>query len=182
MTFDFPIATSIVLGDIAKSTGPVTVTNATTFTSGFDGTLTDLLYLHLQQLLFEYQLPKLQVLLHFDKFGAGSEGHFAGLTTIATGGSLTNPAKAIDFQRFDYCFRNISQQTAYLQLHLMHLQLKVELSILASCIFFRAPLVTSAALITTSTATVSIEENLSSFCSCFSGTINGLTVLLKPHL
>ena len=44
-TYNFPLATSIVLGDIALNpTAPATVTAtlATTFTSGFDGTLGDI--------------------------------------------------------------------------------------------------------------------------------------------
>ena len=95
VTADYPLATSIVLGDIAIS-GQVTATKATVFTSGFDGTLGSLNLSTTTTAVVRLAATKISGTVTLTNSGAGSEGHFAGLTTIESGGELVNPAKTID--------------------------------------------------------------------------------------
>jgi len=177
-TYNFPLATSIVLGDIALNpTAPATVTAtlATTFTSGFDGTLGDITFTTSGVAVVRLSATKITGVVTLTNSGAGSEGHFAGLTTIATGGSLVNPAKAVDFSALTTVSGTLTANgisaAAFDALATQGGAINT-----TSAYSFSAPLLKTAALITThTTATIEVKD-LAASTHVLSGTINGLTV------
>lgn len=96
-TQNYPLATSISLGDIALS-GVVTATLAETFTWGYDSALAAALTLKVSDVgvVKATALPSITATLTLNNSGTGSEGHFPALTTIGPLVNLTNPAKTID--------------------------------------------------------------------------------------
>ena len=95
-TKNYPNALTISLGDIALS-GTVTATKATSFTWGYDSDIASALSLTVSGVakVFANSVPSISAVVTVTNSGDGSEGHFAALKTIATGGSLVNPAKTI---------------------------------------------------------------------------------------
>jgi prefoldin subunit 5 len=93
---DFSEATSISLGDIALS-GQITATLATEFTWGYDSDIASALSLTVSGVakVFANSVPSISAVVTITNSAAGSEGHFTALKTIATGGSLVNPAETI---------------------------------------------------------------------------------------
>jgi prefoldin subunit 5 len=93
---DFSTATSISLGDIALS-GQITATLATEFTWGYDSDIASALSLTVSGVakVFANSVPSISAVVTITNSAAGSEGHFTALKTIATGGSLVNPAETI---------------------------------------------------------------------------------------
>ena len=95
-TQDYPNALTISLGDIAL-TGTVTATKATSFTWGYNDDQATALSIKVSPVakVFVNSLPSISAVVTVTNSGSGSEGHFGALKTIATGGSLVNPAKTI---------------------------------------------------------------------------------------
>ena len=175
-TFDYPLATSIVLGDISLTTGTITATSATVFTSGFDGTLTSLSLKVSGTAVVRMSATKITgVVTITGADGTGSEGHFAGLTTIATGGSLVNPAKAVDFSALTTVSGTLTANSISAA-SFDALATQGGAINTTSAYSFSAPLLKTAALISThSTATIEVKD-LAASTHVLSGTINGLTV------
>jgi len=175
-TFNYPLATSIVLGDISLTTGTVTATNATVFTSGFDGTLTTLSLKVSATAVVRMSATKITgVVTITGANGAGSEGHFSELTTIATGGSLVNPAKAVDFSALTTVSGTLTAN-GITAATFDALTVQGGAITTSSAMSFSAPLLKSGAIITTvSTATIELKD-LAATTHVLSGTIEGLTV------
>ena len=93
---DFSTATSISLGDIAL-TGQITATLATEFTWGYDSDIASGLSLTVSGVakVFANSVPSISAVVTITNSAAGSEGHFAALKTIATGGSLVIQLKLL---------------------------------------------------------------------------------------
>ena len=95
-TKNYPNALTISLGDIAL-TGVVTATKATSFTWGYDSDIASALSIKVSSVaqVFANSVPSISAVVTLTNAITGSEAHFAGLKTIATGGALTANAKTI---------------------------------------------------------------------------------------
>ncbi len=95
-TKNYPNALTISLGDIAL-TGVVTATKATSFTWGYDSDIASALSIKVSSVaqVFANSVPSISAVVTLTNANTGSEAHFAGLKTIATGGALTANAKTI---------------------------------------------------------------------------------------
>ena len=178
VTANYPLATSIVLGDIAIS-GQVTATKATVFTSGFDGTLGSLNLSTTTTAVVRLAATKISGTVTLTNSGAGSEGHFAGLTTIQTSGVLVNPAKTIDMSALATASGTLTiAGTTAASFPALANQAAAGTITAAAAQSFTAPkLVPAAAISTVGTATFSLKS-LSTAQAAFltaSQTMTGLT-------
>ena len=89
-TKNYPNALTISLGDIAL-TGVVTATKATSFTWGYDSDIASALSIKVSSVaqVFANSVPSISAVVTLTNANTGSEAHFAGLKTIATGGAFS---------------------------------------------------------------------------------------------
>ena len=173
-TYNYPLATSIVLGDIAISSGVVTATNATTFTSGFDGTLGAVTLKVSATAVVRMAATKVTgVVTITGASGAGSQGHFEGLTSIDAA-TFTNPAQTINMPLLATVTGTLVVAGAR-DVALPELSKADAITASAAYSFAANKLVTSAAISTHSTATVSVKSVADTAHFTASPTIEGLT-------
>ena len=181
-TYDFPLATSIVLGDIALNPpaaggNTVTATLATTFTSAFDGTLGNITFTTSGVAVVRLSATKIVGTVTLTNNGTGSEGHLEGLTSI--NGSLDNPASAINLPALTTVTGTLSVGSAR-TVDLPALASHTATLTASSAYSFSAnALVTGAPISTHSTATVSVKSVADTAHFTASPTITGLTAVAQ---
>ena len=174
-TFNYPLATSIILGDISLGT-TVTATLATVFTSGFDGTLGDLSLTTSGVAVVRMSATKIVGTVTLTNSGAGSEGHFSGLTAV--NGSLVNPAKTTDLTALATVTGTLNVGGRTVNLPAL-VTMTATLTASDAYDFSADALVTSAAISTHSTATVSVKSVANTAHFTQAATIENLTAVAQ---
>ena len=172
-TFDYPIATSIILGDISLA-GTVTATQAAVFTSGFDGTLGNLSLKVSSTAVVRMSATKVTGVVTVT---ACEQGHFEDLTAI-NGATFTNPAKVINMPNLATVTGTLVVNAAR-EVDLPGLTKADAINASGAYDFSADALVTSAAISTHSTATVSVKSVASTAHFTASPTITGLTAVAQ---
>ena len=173
---NYPNALTISLGDIALS-GQVTATLATSFTWGYDSDIASGLSLTVSGVakVFANSVPSISAAVTLTNSGTGSEGHFGALKTIATGGSLVNPAKTIAMGAVTTVSGTLTINGVS-AVDMPDLATQGGAISASSAATFTAPKLVDAASITTSTtAVISVKSVASPVNYTASGTITGLT-------
>jgi prefoldin subunit 5 len=176
-TKNYPNALTISLGDIAL-TGQVTATLATSFTWGFNDDQATNLSITVSGVakVFANSLPSISGVVTLTNSGDGSEGHFGALKTIATGGSLVNPAKTIAMSAITTVSGTL---TANGPSSIDFPELATQggaISVSNAATFLAPKLIDNASITTSSTAAITLKSVSSTVNLTASPTIEGLTV------
>ena len=175
-TQDFPNALTISLGDIALS-GQVTATLATSFTWGYDSDIASALSITVSSVakVFANSVPSISAVVTVTNSGDGSEGHFAALKTIATGGSLVNPAKTIAMAAVTTVSGTLTVNGPS-TVEFPDLATQGGAISASNASLFKAPkLIDNASITTSTTAAITLKSVSSTINLTASATIEGLT-------